>query len=202
MFNTIYSFVNNIVPNAIMNIGSPDRSSIFARPTSPRSPTIEYSWENLQKLFDELLVLVGDGNAPVARNSVDRIIEVIRSISEILIWDEQQHTNTINASNSSTIFDFFCERGIMQILVHLLNRGAQNREVKVQILQSMSLLITNLKRKTSMYFLFSNNVLNNQLINGGSAFIDGDESLNYYIALLKSISLILKRYAHYQFDFF
>merc|ERR1719443_2480214 len=63
--------------------------------------------------------------------------------------------------------------------------------VKVQLLQTLSMLVQNIKNDTSLYYLLSNNYVN-QLIQTPMDFAD-EEIIAYYITLLKSLSMLLNR---------
>lgn len=59
----------------------------------------------------------------------------------------------------------------------------------VQVLQTLYILIQNIKKETSLYYIFSNNHIND--IVTLSFDFEEDEVLGYYINLLKTISLRL-----------
>lgn len=62
-------------------------------------------------------------------------------------------------------------------------------QVAVQLLQTLSILITNIRKDTSLYYLFSNNHINEiaQLV---FDFSD-EEALAHYITFMKAISFKL-----------
>jgi len=63
----------------------------------------------------------------------------------------------------------------------------QNREIGIQIIKSFSLLILNISSHPTIYFIFSNNFLN-QIISQNYEKHD-DEFIAYYINFIKSLSL-------------
>ena len=67
---------------------------------------------------------------------------------------------------------------------------ARNRrgDVAIQILQTLSILIQNVRNKETIYCLFSNNHIN-KVVDTAFDFGD-DEVLGLYVNLLKTISLI------------
>ena len=149
----------------------------------------------LQEQIDELIALTGppDSHIQISPGTIDRLVELIRSIAETLLWGEQNEEDSL-------MFDNFAERGVMKIFVSLLNSASvpnsyfsppqsTYRQVMIQLLQTMSLLLLNVKRRTSLYFVLSNNAIN-QLINNNLDFSD-EEILSYYVSLMKSISLRL-----------
>merc|ERR1719506_1989087 len=112
----------------------------------------------------------------------DSMVEVIRQLTEALIWGEQN-------DHDHNFFDFFCEKNILADFVRVLGLPRVPKTVKVQLLQTLSMLIQNIRRDTSLYYLFSNNYVN-QLISTQFDWTD-EEILAYYITLLKSLALRL-----------
>ena len=168
--------------------------------TSPRAPKPEYSVNYLQGQIEELLSVTGSADSPrttIPASQIDRLVELIRSIAETLLWGEQNEEDSL-------MFDYFCEKGVMKVFVSLLNSPtvqpttslfaastAGNRQVKIQLLQTMSLLLLNVKRQTSLYFLFSNNSINQLVNNNNNLDFSDEEILSYYVSLVKSIALRL-----------
>jgi|LauGreDrversion4_2_1035121.scaffolds.fasta_scaffold403511_1 protein CLEC16A len=62
-----------------------------------------------------------------------------------------------------------------------------SREISIQIIKSFSILILNISSQTTIYFIFSNNFLN-QIISRSYEKYD-DEFVAYYISFIKSLSL-------------
>lgn len=174
----------------------PERGRSLTPNSRSRKP--EYSLLYLQSQIDELISIAGNAESPRAAlpaSSTDRLVEVIRAIAETLLWGEQNEED-------SQMFDYFCEKGVMKIFAALLNSptippssgmfaasSAGNRQIKIQLLQTMSLLLLNVKRQTSLYFLFSNNAVNQLINNNNHLDFSDEEILSYYVSLIKSISL-------------
>eukprot|EP00434_Breviolum_minutum_P021630 symbB.v1.2.019091.t1/scaffold1550.1/size112250/1 len=118
-----------------------------------------------------------------ADEQTESAVEVIRQMTEALLWGEQNDDN-------DNFFDFFCEKSILSDFVRILGRNVP-KTVKVQLLQSLSMLIQNIRRPTSLYYLFSNNYVN-QLIATQFDWSD-EEILSYYISFLKSLALRLNQ---------
>ena len=152
----------------ILSARSSRRKSSIPNPAKP-----DFSYNGLQALLDELVTITGGTENPsqIVNTSPDHLVELIRLIAETLLWGEQNQSDSL-------MFDQFCERGIMKVFVNLLNSPSiitsssglsiftssasvqtaqitSNRQIKVQLLQTMSLLVLNIKRETSLYFLFS-----------------------------------------------
>jgi len=105
----------------------------------------------------------------------------VRQITEVLIWGEQ--------TNNSQFFDFFCEKSIFSDLVHVLGLKKASKKVKLQLLQTLSMLVQNIRRQTSVYYILSNNHVNRLM--STSMDFDDEEVLAYYITLMKSLAMRL-----------
>ncbi|XXQ29692.1 FPL domain-containing protein [Plasmodiophora brassicae] len=143
---------------------------------SSRKPREKYSLENLKYLYEELLSYpqIDDYNK-------ETVVEILRSIAELMIWGDQHNDN---------VFYFFCEKNILSRFITILSQS-RDRQVTVQILQTLSIMIQNFSRQTSMYYLLSNNHINDLIM---IRFDFGDEEvIAYYISFLKTLSLKLNR---------
>ncbi|CAE7205074.1 CLEC16A [Symbiodinium sp. KB8] len=168
------SFLGNL-----FNWTSPPADSGCGARGSGSTPPPSYSFEKLQQLYNRLaqfresdLEKSGEGDA---------LIETVRQITEALIWGEQ--------ANHSQFFDFFCEKSIFSDLVHVLGLKKASKKVKLQLLQTLSMLIQNIHRQTSVYYILSNNHVN-KLMSTNMDF-DDEEVLAYYITLMKSLAMRL-----------
>ena len=68
-------------------------------------------------------------------------------------------------------------------------RSSRKLVVKVQLLQTMSILVQNIERQTTLFYLFSNNHVNTVI----TADLDweDEEILSYYVTFMKSLALRL-----------
>ncbi|CAK0859851.1 unnamed protein product [Prorocentrum cordatum] len=107
-------------------------------------------------------------------------VEIVRQITEALVWGEQ---------NDSSLFDFFCEKSILADFIRVLSLAQAPKTVKVQLLQTLSMLVQNIRRETSLYYILSANYVN-RLIELPLDF-SNEEILAYYITLLKSLAMRL-----------
>lgn len=153
-----------------------------------------------------------------AREIESNVIELIRSIGETVIYGEKdnaflsqyssRHNNVAGSNNIMTqhqVFEYFCDKNILSLLVDILlarpftgNRYAGvtwTAQVKAQILQTISIFVSNVSDTTSLYYLFSNNYMNRIITSmlpldqwSDSAL---DEILPVYISFLKSMALQL-----------
>ncbi|CAF0905318.1 unnamed protein product [Adineta steineri] len=150
------------------------RNTLFGA-TQPRNV---HSLENLKYLYGVL-----QRNTTVSDANRDLLTETLRSISEILIWGDQ---------HDSSVFDYFLEHGM---LIYFLNymRQKNGRFICVQILQTLNILFENIRDETSLYYLLSNNHVNN-IISHKFDFSD-EEITAYYISFLKTLSLKLNKHS-------
>jgi protein CLEC16A len=136
----------------------------------------KFTLEELRELYG---VLVKNPVVTEANRAV--VVETIRRVAEYMIWGDQHEPR---------IFDFFLENNIMTYLHRVLLQPAnRSGEVAKQVLQTLSIIIQNVRSETAVFFLFSNNHLNN-IVDLDFDF-DDEEVLGYYISFLKTISLKL-----------
>ncbi|XP_058851691.1 protein CLEC16A-like isoform X6 [Acipenser ruthenus] len=116
-------------------------------------------------------------NTAVTDHNRNLLVETIRSITEILIWGDQ---------NDSSVFDFFLEKNMFAFFLNIL-RQKSGRYVCVQLLQTLNILFENISHETSLYYLLSNNHVNSIIVHKFD-FSD-EEIMAYYISFLKTLSL-------------
>jgi protein CLEC16A len=103
-------------------------ASLFGAPV----PRERFSLEELHHLHDLLLrnPVVTDGNREL-------VVETLRSIAELMIWGDQHEPR---------FFDFFLEKGVLGHFNKILLQRANRRgEVAKQVLQTLSILIQNIR---------------------------------------------------------
>jgi Uncharacterised conserved protein len=119
------------------------------------------------------------------------ITEMTRLIAEVLIWAENQQL--------ILYFDCFCEKNILYVFERLVTSRI-GRIPKQQILQTLSMLVSNLKEPTSIFYLFSNHCLDRIIVGVGKICSNSrnsfgeeaiDEFVEYFVSLCKSIALTL-----------
>ncbi|XP_016533858.1 protein CLEC16A isoform X4 [Poecilia formosa] len=121
-------------------------------------------------------------NTTVTDHNRNLLVETIRSITEILIWGDQ---------NDSSVFDFFLEKNMFVFFLNIL-RQKSGRYVCVQLLQTLNILFENISHETSLYYLLSNNHVNSIIVHKFD-FSD-EEIMAYYISFLKTLSLKLNNH--------
>ncbi|XP_037111537.1 protein CLEC16A isoform X2 [Syngnathus acus] len=136
-----------------------------------------HSLEHLKYMYHVLTK-----NTTVTDHNRNLLVETIRSITEILIWGDQ---------NDSSVFDFFLEKNMFAFFLNIL-RQKSGRYVCVQLLQTLNILFENIRHETSLYYLLSNNHVNSIIVHKFD-FSD-EEIMAYYISFLKTLSLKLNNH--------
>ncbi|XP_059929405.1 protein CLEC16A isoform X1 [Gadus macrocephalus] len=136
-----------------------------------------HSLEHLKYMYHVLTK-----NTTVTEHNRNLLVESIRSITEILIWGDQ---------NDSSVFDFFLEKNMFAFFLNIL-RQKSGRYVCVQLLQTLNILFENISHETSLYYLLSNNHVNSIIVHKFD-FSD-EEIMAYYISFLKTLSLKLNNH--------
>ncbi|KAK9820557.1 hypothetical protein WJX72_011634 [[Myrmecia] bisecta] len=140
------------------------------------APRERFSLEELQYLRDVLV-----RNPVVTDANRETVVETLRSIAELMIWGDQHEPR---------FFDYFLEKNVLSHFHQILEQRANRRgDVAKQVLQTLSILIQNIRSETAIFYLFSNNHIND--IVAMRFDFEDDEVLGYFINLLKTISLKL-----------
>ncbi|XP_052263692.1 protein CLEC16A-like isoform X3 [Dreissena polymorpha] len=142
--------------------------------SKPKNP---HSLEQLKYLYNVLCK-----NQTVTEQNRVLLVETLRSISEILIWGDQ---------NDSSVFDFFLEKNMLTFFLRYM-RQKYGRFICVQLLQTLNILFDNISNETSLYYLLSNNHINCIIVHKFD-FSD-EEVMAYYISFLKTLSLKLNKH--------
>ncbi|XP_068433967.1 protein CLEC16A isoform X2 [Clinocottus analis] len=143
----------------------------------PGKPKNIHSLDHLKYMYHVLTK-----NTTVTDSNRNLLVETIRSITEILIWGDQ---------NDSSVFDFFLEKNMFAFFLNIL-RQKSGRYVCVQLLQTLNILFENISHETSLYYLLSNNHVNSIIVHKFD-FSD-EEIMAYYISFLKTLSLKLNNH--------
>ncbi|KAG8432918.1 hypothetical protein GDO86_017254 [Hymenochirus boettgeri] len=141
-----------------------------------RSSTV-HSLDRLKYMYHILVK-----NPTVTDLNRNLLVETIRSITEILLWGDQ---------NDSSVFDFFLEKNMFDFFLKIL-RQKSGRYVCGQLLQTLNMLFENIHHETSLYYLLSNNHVNSIIVHKFD-FSD-EEIMGYYICFLKTLSVKLNNH--------
>ncbi|KAJ1607133.1 hypothetical protein OIY81_2998 [Cryptosporidium canis] len=146
-------------------------------------------------------------SSSLAQVSSERdLVESIRTVAEVLVWEDQ--------NEEQGYFDSACEFGIFVSLVELVIRSDVNYAIRKQSLQTLSIILQNLRNINTLYYILSNNVISRLLnktfrsgaLQGSRSDLsemylsftglskeeeEQDELLSYYITLLRTLALRL-----------
>lgn len=123
---------------------------------------------------------VSHGTLRNPKAEVPRLVESVRRTTEWLMWGER---------HDPSLFDLFCEHSILSGFVTVLRVRASPKTVKLQVLQSLSILVQNVSRATSLIYLLSGGLLNTFF--DYPPDLDDEEMLAYFVTLLKGLVLRL-----------
>ena len=79
------------------------------------------------------------------------MVEYLRTIAEVIIWGDK---------HEPAIFEYFLEKNMLSIFWQILAQELTPPSVKQQLLQTLSMLIQNIEAGPSVYFILSNNHIN------------------------------------------
>ena len=106
------------------------------------------------------------------------ITQLIQLIIEYLIIADKKE--------DQTFFETFCELDYMNEFI--VASKSKNIDILLQIIKSMSNLILTIKNKAAIFYIFSNNFINN-IITNDDIQDSSEDFLSYYVNFLKSLSL-------------
>ena len=134
---------------------------------------------NLELIYNEFQYIEKCEEVP---KSIDIICSLINIVGNYLVSAEKQ-----NRPEDYAIFDTFCCLDFMSQFLKLSTFDFY--KINLQLIKTLSFLLINIKNKPSLYYLFSNNLLNKIISKDYSKY--DDEFLSYYVNFLKSLSLLL-----------
>ncbi|KAF9155439.1 hypothetical protein DFQ26_009738, partial [Actinomortierella ambigua] len=146
---------------------------MFSLPWSRPKPE-RFSLENLKLLCKQL-----QSFPPDARK--EPIITCLKELTQILIWGDQ---------HDPMLLEHFFEQGVHWHFLEIL-QSKDDGSLIVQVLQTLNIMFENVRSRESLYFLLSNNYVN-QVICLRYDF-SNDEVLAYYIYLLRTLSFKLSK---------
>lgn len=143
----------------------------------------QFTVQRLQELYATLYKYQDLSSSSMASaNGQATLIETIRAIAEVIVYGDQ-HTEQL--------FDYFCEKNMLPLFLGLLDQPNCSMPLQVQIIQSVSILVQNIRSEISLYYTLSNNHVN-RLISHSFDFTN-EEVLGHYISFLKTLSLRLNQ---------
>ena len=108
----------------------------------------------------------------------DDFKDLIQLIIDYLIFGDKK--------KEQVYFDNFCELDFMKEFI--VASKSRNMDILLQIIKSMSALILTISNKASLFYIFSNNFINN-IITNDDIQESNEDFLSFYVNFLKSLSL-------------
>jgi protein CLEC16A len=153
------------------------RSNPDASPPPPANAETRFSLVELRKLHKQLVE-----NKRVTEANQSMVVEILRVIAEMVVYGDNK---------SELLFDFFCEKNMMALFLEIMGPpGTCPSAVHIQILQTLSILISCVRNETSLYYLLSNNYINDIIIYQHD-FISDESLCAQFASFMKSLSLKL-----------
>ena len=134
---------------------------------------------NLELIYNEFKFIE---DSDQIKQSIEIICSLINIVGNYLVSAEKK-----NRPEDLTIFDTFCCNDFMSEFLQLSTY--KYYKINLQLIKTLSFLLINIKNKSTLYYLFSNNLLN-KIISKDYSKHD-DEFLSYYVNFLKSLSFLL-----------
>ena len=135
-----------------------------------------------------------------ARNMEEQLVKLIENIGEVVAYGDNPGTSL----RCDAVFEYFCEKQILALLVHIAKAKPDTSSlhpvtwsplVKSQVLHTLSILVSNAQDGPSLYYLLSNNYVNDLIRTMLPLRQWTDVALEImlpeYVSLLKCISLQL-----------
>lgn len=134
--------------------------------------TDKITLDKFKMLYNELLIM---HNESYVKQNESQCIKIIELIIEVLITNDKQDIE---------YFELFCEYNFMNELVYLAS--TDNRNINLQIIKSLSILILSVSSQQTIYYIFSNNYINHILNNNYERY--DHDFISYYVNFLKSLA--------------
>lgn len=136
---------------------------------------LRFTVQHLKHVHRELVE-----NKVVTSKNVVTVIEHLRTVAEMVVYGD---------SNSEQLFDFFCEKNMMALFIEIMWSPNCPGSVHMQILQTLGILCQSVKNDTSLYYLLSNNYVN-EIIQYPHNF-ENENISEQFVSFLKTLSLRL-----------
>jgi protein CLEC16A len=171
-----HHFRSSTFTSILPGIGMFGRSAVEP-PPAPANAETRFTLVELRKLHKQLVEnkRVNDANEGV-------VVEILRVIAEMVVYGDNK---------SEMLFDFFCEKNMLSLFLELMRTsGGCPSAVHIQILQTLSILISCVRNDTSLYYLLSNNYIN-EIIIYPHDFINDESLCAQFASFMKTLSLKL-----------
>lgn len=143
-----------------------------------------FTLAHLRHIYERMVA-----NKLVTQKNLKEMVEMIRVIAEMIVYGD---------ANSELLFDFFCEKNMLALFLEILWGKNSPSPVHIQILQTLGILCQSVKNDTSLYYLLSNNHMN-EIINFPFN-LEHDDTTDQFVSFLKTLALRLdKKTVHFFF---
>jgi len=119
-------------------------------------------------------------NQELTASNQDVLVETVRAIAEVIVYGDQ---------HAEQLFDYFCEKNMLPLFLGLIDQPNCETRLQVQVIQSVSILVQNIRSEISLYYTLSNNHVNRLIVHPFN--FANEEVLGHYISFLKTLSLKL-----------
>ena len=140
-----------------------------------RNSNDSMSIENFIAMYNVLKEINHKGKHKKYKEDLNDLIQLI---IDYLIYGDKKKTQIF--------FDNFCELDFMQEFIKASK--SKTTDILLQIIKSMSALILTITNKAFLFYVFSNNFINN-IITNDKIIESSEDFLSFYINFLKSLSL-------------
>ena len=138
-----------------------------------------FTLANLRRLTDVLRVTPASG---FSRHTASQVVETFREIAELMIYGDQ---------HDPSFFDAFIEQRVMAHFTKFISPpggGRPDRDIALQLLQTLAIVVQNIREETSLFFLFSEGHVPKRLVEANLDF-DDEEVLGRYVSLLTIVRI-------------
>lgn len=144
---------------------------------TPANAETRFSLVELRRLHAQLVE-----HKRVNEENQHLVVEILRVIAEMVVYGDNK---------SEFLFDFFCEKNMLSLFLEIMStKGGCPSIVHIQILQTLSILISCVRNETSLYYLLSNNYIN-EIIIYPHDFLNDESLCAQFASFMKSLSLKL-----------
>lgn len=145
---------------------------------STTAPDHRFNIVYLRALYTQLVE-----NKIVREANEKLVVEILRIIAEMTVYGD---------SKNEILFEFVREKNMMGLILEIMVQDSSPcpTSVQIQILQTLSIMISCIHNNTSLNYLFSNNYINRVILFPFN--LRSDESLrDHYVSFLKTLSMRL-----------
>jgi protein CLEC16A len=167
-------------------------------------PPVKFSAENMKYILKSLRLV--RFNSVMGRSFA---LEILREVVELLIWDDRRAGGNGTQQKQGSLFDIFLEANTTEYFLYLFRlllkaTGTKSDHLSqghiAELLQVLIILFENISCETSLFYLLSNDYINQIVLFGAPPSSNYDkwedlplqeEALAYYVTLIKTLSLKL-----------